>query len=519
MALQIDTVEHACKLITREIKDYQKTLTIHYIIHHEGQRTEALGLAAQEILPHPASETAMHFLQKKSRGEDSILLGTAVARQNIFLGLITRDSLLALCTINIDQFETLKDAKRHAYHLAWHALDAASYHSDPQNRTGNAKEIIVRKRNALELAYANMKADVFSAAISAFHRDKDAARRIALKRGLNAIKTRSLHSPEFYPFAIAVEATEFALSQVNPKTITKKKIVPTALKIATAVSKTYDESTLRHWLAFSEPAQDMAWQGYSEAEILGAAINTSPDTYIRATGYLVSELAAIDPSSILDVNEKYSPFADAEFNANLHEKMIDQIYQDVIAQGLQQDSSLPFLDMANKQNSSLTDGNVLGWCASALQAAGVAYDRAKEKGDAPEYYAEQEFQNKKQKTSWEELRGLSKDIVKSQRQGNNVTLSELQKIAEEIKGLQELRESVTQTIRDPQYQHRLAAANELAARPNMAPEGPAKPAPSAVPKTPVHGLSIPGLGGAAKTVQQQQTSTSGDTQAQGEGRE
>ena len=126
MGLQIDAVTHACNLIAREIRDYRKSLSIHFIVHHDGQRAEALGLATQDILSHPAAETAMHFLQRPGKSEQSALLGTAVAQQKIFFGLTTRDMVLALCTINVDHFNTLHEARRQTYHLACPALTATA---------------------------------------------------------------------------------------------------------------------------------------------------------------------------------------------------------------------------------------------------------------------------------------------------------------------------------------------------------------------------------------------------------
>ncbi len=499
MALQIDTAAHACNQIAREVREYQKNLSIHFIVHHGGQRTEALALAAQEILPHPAAETAMHFLQKPRKSEESALLGTAVARQNIFFGLTTRDSILALCTMNLDHFASLKDAKRQAYHLAWHALDAVEYHSDPRNRKGGAREVIIRRRNALELAGANLQADVFSAAMSAFTRDKEATRRIALARGKAALHTRSLFSPEFFPFVIGMEATEFALGQTDPDHMSKKRKIPNALKIARQVSKTYDEISMKHWLAFAEPAQDMAWRGFSEEEILSAAINTSQNTYIRAIGYLIAELGAIEPTSIVKIRENYSPFADNEFNETLHEKIVDQIFQDVIAQGLKQNSAVPFITMANQQNAALTEGKTIGWCASALQAAGVAYDTARREGNLSEHHVRQEFQSKRYAVPWDDLKTLGKRIIRQQRSGEAVTMKDIQNIGGDINSIKTLQQSVGKTMQEPAYKQKLDAANELAANLGQRlPKAEAELAAAPAAPAPVHNFSIPGLGGATK---------------------
>lgn len=491
MVIQTDAVAQACNLIAREIRDYQRNLTVHFIVHHEGQRTEAFGMTAQDILTHPASETAMQILQKQRKSQDSSLIGTAIARQKLFFGLATRDSVLALCTINVDRCDSVREAKRQAYHLAWHALDAADYHSKPRNRAGQTSEVLIRRRSTLEMARANLCADVFSAAISTFHRDQDAPRKLALLRGRGALYTRSLFSPEYFPYIVSYDAAAYAIAQADPQHITRKKFVPAALRIAHDVGRTFDEITLKSWLSFAEPSQDMAWRGYSAEEILGAAINTSPNTAVRTVGYMISELCAIRPASILKIKENYSPFAEDSANETLHQTMVDHIYRDVVAQGLSQNSGLPFLRMANMQNSALTEGKIMGWCAGALQAAGMAFDSARHTGEEPELTATREFMSKKQATPWDDLGELGRRVIRSKRTGHNVAMEDLQTLCRDIEGLKQLRQSVERTMSDPQFQPKTPAPR---AEPAVAPKGPA-PKAAPAPHTPAPaGPSMGGMG-------------------------
>lgn len=67
MVLEIESVTQACNAISQQVKDDFRELTLHYIVHHEGQRMEALGLAGQEVLYHPAAETALQLLKNRNR--------------------------------------------------------------------------------------------------------------------------------------------------------------------------------------------------------------------------------------------------------------------------------------------------------------------------------------------------------------------------------------------------------------------------------------------------------------------
>ncbi len=488
MTSQLETVTDACRQISRQVRESYRNLHIHFIVHRSGQRKEALAMAAQEILAHPAAETALHMLQKIKRSDESMVLGTAVARRPLFLGLASQDSILSLCTLNLEQFESLKEAKRYAWHLAWHAIDALQFHSLPDNRATALSDIIVRRRNTLEMASANLRADTFSAVISVLNNDVSASKALASLRGTNALRTRSLHNPEFYPFALALEAVDFAIQDLVRRAPSKRRYIQAAMKVASNIGLMIDTESLRQWLAFSEPSQDMAWRGFSPEEILGAAVNTSENTSVRATGYLVSEITGIQPRSIAETGNIYSPFADNIFNAQLHEKAVHSIFEDVIAQGVRQGTAEPFTTVANRQNESLTEGNILGWCASALQAAGKAYERSLEYGHEAEVIARKEFEGEQKAINWSSLRSLGREIVHEYRQGNMVTLSRVEQLCADDKALTSVRKAVVGTMRDPHYQRKLNAAMDINAelRPQPAMENaprqrPSVPAPARAP--------------------------------------
>jgi hypothetical protein len=500
MALKIDQVVQACRLITREVRDTYKNLTVHFVVHHAGQRSEALSIAAQELQIHPASETAMHILNKPRPNEDSAMIGVAVARQNMFFGLASRERLLALCTMNLDQFESLREARRYAYHLCWHAIDAQNYHATPENRSGG-KEIMVRRRSALDIARANLEADVFSALISSLHDDKEAIQRMAIVRGTNALSSFSLQYPEYYPFVIASEAARFAFNQLHSSHLSKKKLIPSAVRLAHEIGKTFEDGSVAHWLSFSEPAQDMAWRGYGKDEILSAAINTSQNTFVRSIGYLISEVTGIQPSPILKISESYSPYADDEYNIKLHERMVKECFEDVITQSLSQSSVEPLLRAANRQNESLTEGRITGWCAAALQAAAHALEFALANGNEAEGIVRREFEGERGKTNWNNLRDLGNEVVNTKRAGGIVTMSKLAELSKSVEGVKSIQKSIEMTIQDPGYQQKLDSVKDYAIGPPLGPSGPSAGPRGPRPATPA--AAIRGPGGSNSSAHQQ----------------
>ena len=497
MALQLDAVAKLCHQITKQVRENYKSLTVHFVVHHDGQRNEALGVAAQEIIHHPAAETAMRLMQKQRLNEESALLGTAIAKKNMFLGLAWRDHLLALCTLNIDYLKTMKEARAQAWHLTWHALDAYNYNDTPGGHGDHVKDIVIRRRSAMEMARANLQADTFSALMCALSGDRDALKNIGVMRDMNALTPRSAHMPEFYPYAIAMDATEFAFQEMNKKPPSRRMMIPAAIKAARAIDKSIDHETLMNWFSFCEPAQDMAWRGFSKEDILSAAINTSPDTFVRSTGHLMTEMIAIEPSSFLDINDQYSPYADDSINEKMHEKLVEQIFEDIIAKGISQHNPDPFIKLANKQNEELSEGRMLGWCAAGLQAAARIIENSADGDRQTEQLVRREFHDGRNKPDWDTLQNLGDRIVQHQRDGEIITLSRLNEIAGEDKSSRSVQTAVQATINDPDYQAKMGIISPAPKGP--APKGPAPRAPGlqAAPRmsVPVAGPRIPVLGG------------------------
>jgi hypothetical protein len=507
MSLTIDTVLQTTRQVSREIKDHEKSLTVHFIVHHAGQLTETLAVTMHDVAKHPARQIAGQILQNCKTSEQSRFLGVAAAQENIFFGLATRQTLLALATINIEEFTSIREVKRYAYHMAWHALDAFDFYQDPKNRTGQAKEQVLRKRNALELTQANLKADIFSAMASFYTGDKAALEQLSLKRAHDVLCPISGKRPEFFAYAMAQEATSAAVEKVKAQHISKRNLITTSLNIANHAMDVYDMNTLKNWLTFSKPAQDMCWRGHDKSEILSVAINTSPETNVRSIGYMIAEALDIKPKSILDIRDIYSPFADDDYNKDIHIKSVRKTFIETFARGSNTNSSIPLLELANEQNQGLTEGHVLGWCASSLQDAAEAFDEAIEKGEDPFFDLEKRLQDDMMDSEWQALQKLGKKVVGASRKGHAVTLSKLDQLTAEIQGMEQIQKSIGQTMKDPGYLQKLQSIQDYSAKPKLAPQEPSpEPSLAMTPKTPAYAADLaPNLGKAKLPPQQAQT--------------
>lgn len=493
MTLQTDAVQQSCRAVAREIRDYCRNLNLSFIVHHTGEKVDALTLAGQELLTHPAGETILRLLKSAPKDENSSFLGLAAWQESFFMGLASRDNVLALTTLNMEEFDSLRSIRSQAWHMAWHSIFLYSRRDNPRYETQFSEGIVFPDLKGSALASANLRADVFSAVMCTLNGDKDAIRRLAHSRSMDALIRHAGHKPEDYPFAIALEATQFAYSEMMRQPPSKKKQITAALDLADNVGKTYDDLALKQWIYFCKPAQDMAWRGDNKEFILGAAISTSQDTYIRATGFLISEITKIKPTPAIAIQEKFSPFAEDRYNQKLHETMIERAFEKAVNAGLLENNGSAFSYAANEQNIKLTDGHTLGWCAAALQAAGRAFDDALMNGSKNALQdARREFEGVKHKTTWATLKELGEIIIKQYRQGHHVTLSEIIEFCEQKTGLADVSGSINVTMKDPAYIQKLNIANDLApVVPNMGPKAAPKVAPTVAPATPAVAAAPP----------------------------
>lgn len=500
MALEKEKVESICQKVAREVKATYETLSMFFIVHNNININEMFALAEHEIVTHRSGAAAQAIIRKQAKSTASSFLGMAVLQEKGFLGLSSKDHGLAIVNVNTDEYDSTEETIAGLYHLAWHAIDLFEIRQNPKYKNNFKAGPMIPKRSELNLTKANLMADSFSALMVEFKGKKDFITDLANRRAADSIDTKTNARPESYAFIIAMDATICALEEMREETGEKDALIIRARKSSLEVGQVFDENNIKQWWDFCKPAQDMSWRGFSKEDVLGAAINTCDDPYTRSTGLLVSEALEITPSEAHAMENTYNPFIDTEKQRQIHGEMVDSVFEDAIGMVETMESSRPLMNAANVQNESLTDGNILGWCANALQEAAKAFERALSSGSSPVQAARMNFEGSKGDASWDMLKELGDDIVDQRRQGFAVTMGHIAEVCHQNPSFAPILSSLKMTMNDPGYTQKLEAANDLAlsnAQPNAptnslapetpapkgpAPEGPS--APSAAPATP-----------------------------------
>lgn len=479
MAVDKNSVQQFCDQVTREVASLYNGLTLHFIVHGKADFSEMLALSEHAIYTHPASNSAQAIIRKQATNNKTSFLGLAIHQKKTMMGLKTEDSILGLSNINIDEFSDENEARETIYHLAWHAIDLFEIRKEPQYRKKFAYGPMVPKRSALNLSKANLQADVFAALLTSIRDQQDGVLNIAKRRGLNSLLPVPHIKAEDYPYIVAQEACAFALSEFRNEPIAEECLFEECRKVSLDIGQAFDEASIRQWWKYATPAQDMAWRGFSKEDILGGAVNTCDDTFVRATSLMVSQITNIEPSPAAYLDHTYNAFLDTKSQAITHASLVDTVFEEAISDASGDDGSRALLDAANRQNEGLTEGLILGWCANALQEAAQAFEKALLTGSSPIQAARMQFEGNKGDTSWDMLKELGDSVVDQRRQGFAVTMGHIAEIAHNNPAFAPVLGSLKITMNDPGYLQKLEAANDLAMTPTtpanvptMAPKGP-----------------------------------------------
>ena len=486
MTLSVEAIQAICDDITREVEKAYEGLSLYFVIHGQGKMRDAIALAEHEIVSHPSGNAARAIVKRHTKSERSAFLGIAIASKSKMLGFKKEDSLLALFNINKDHYRTEEDVRGQVYHLVWHAIDLYEIRQEPAYKRKFKSGPMVPKRSPLNLSKANLQADVFTSVVMSLKKhaldrasEDNIAKLISRLRGVMSLNAIHDYKAEDYPSVIAVQSCEIVVQELLENLPPPEEFLSSARRVSLDVGHAYDENNIKQWWDFSIPAQDMAWRGFTREEILGAALNTSDNPFVRSVGYLIHEVTNVDPVSAASLEHSYNAFVDPEMNMKLHREMVDTIFEEAITKVTEESDTRALKEAANLQNEQLTDGRILGWCASALQDAARAFENAVSSGKSPDQAARLEFEGNRDIADWETLTDLGNKVVEQKRQGVAVTMGHIAEICNEHPAFAPVLGALKITMNDPSYVQKLEAANDLSIA-----------APSLGPKTP--GLSLDG---------------------------
>lgn len=463
MTVDRKTALHICKVIARQIENGYPDLHLNFIVHEEHKRQKAVVRETENIQEHPAGQTLLDYIlaskDKEITGNRSKFVGLAQHNNPGILGFFRSTATMGIFFVNCDRFNTQEDLKNHALHMVWHALAlyddfnaaqkmmhqkagtlpaprrkkpdgqsqknkapaAGTQEQSPESRLEIQDGVIVTKLETQDLYHRNLLADIFSATFQAIHGTENAIRNLAKQRMLDTLTPQIGFISERYPYPVSMETLELLFSESISASGKKEKGVALAVRITREIGMTYKINAIKQWRAFCVPAQEMAWCGFDPETILGAAIYTNENTYVRSIADMVSEHLEIKPKIFSNLND-YNPFADQEMNKRLHEKMAMESFKTAMEKIRTPEDHRMLLNEAFAQCQKLRAGNPVGWSAHALLnlidevILLDAKTLAQQKARLLNLYEQQ-----LQRVSWENLRTFARFIFRQRRDGHEIT--------------------------------------------------------------------------------------------------
>lgn len=415
-------IDHLCNVVRRDFEEEFRDLKIYILRHKNGEREAALSKQKDQILEYVGGEHIYELLNNQHEKEISEFLGICVDKPDGFFNAFASPVYTAVITINMDRYISEDNAMQYMYHMCWHALRLMQKIKSGDIKLDKDQHIIAPKYDRLEITRNNLMADVFGAHMIAHKGSEDFIITLAKERSLETLSKVMHHTPSYYAFPIAHEACSLIYNDLKDTLKQSRKPISLIMEMAEEVALTYDDRTLKKWWEFAEMAQELAWMNTTPEDILGYALYSCDDPYLRATAHQIYE--NIDKQPALHTNVKtYNPFASREDNKRYHKTKLEDAFKAAISNVSLDGEAHHFLSAAKKMNNDLLKGHFSGWCSYAFSKAHDVYISEEHKGDLE--YVTKTFYNSIERTPWETLHEISKLILKIRRQNEEINFPAL----------------------------------------------------------------------------------------------
>ncbi len=430
-SLSLDAVQAKAAGLARDIRSFASDLRIVYAVHRQGQLKNTLEMLEDTFFDHPAGRIAASIA---GRGfpdhEPTAFHGLCAKRNHHLVGFNTADSYLAVISVNVDEFTEFTTLLLEMYRQTWMALELTAFFRSKPNEKIPERPLNI-KRNPLGEARVNLRADLFAVFMMNNEGYDTVLSELVYTRSIDSLTGTIGIFPERFPFPMIAQTVSYALTDIVPHLSPSKSSLLRAFELTSELSASVDEPQLKLWIRFAETAQDMAWRGYKPETILGCAIHTSDDAFLRAIAHKVSEFSHITPQTLDQVWMFYNGFIGIQDNYPIHAALIEQAFDTALESSIELGHGEPFFKIAKLQNEALTQGRFIGWCASALQSAGRVYREANATGIPPAEAARIEFESLCYTVPLNAIYKLGRKIISYRQEGHHLTFEDMVTIIRE----------------------------------------------------------------------------------------
>ncbi|HOO81325.1 MAG TPA: hypothetical protein PK513_02345 [Alphaproteobacteria bacterium] len=420
----LPATEHIFNALRRSIMGEFEDLNITFIPYADGDIEAAFEAKKRELREHPAGTKLLYRIEKKlsTDPQNSFFAALADHKSSKALGILKKHSVIAACFINqhdLERFEDLNTAcKFIGYSTAFEAIHAYLGLLHPPGNEKQQKK--TPSSPASESLRTHLKGQAFAVMIMESSGEKGTLRTL-LKALCEYSTTPSLYfEPEKNPLPLAADGINVVYKDLKDEIPPKTGPLEHTHYMAEEIGNTYDDISLRQWIRFCYGAQEMAWAGTSQNDILSAAVYGSDTPHIRSYAHICAEMLNMTPVPLKN-NEIYNPFTEDSISERLHIRACKRAFAEVREAVEEQNNPALFLQKAREQTRALLKGRPLGWCAPALIEAENAYRLFKESRTAEEEIIDNAFEASFSQIKWRDIKKLNRKFIAYRRSDQILT--------------------------------------------------------------------------------------------------
>ncbi|MCD8497991.1 MAG: hypothetical protein LRZ85_07915 [Alphaproteobacteria bacterium] len=419
MALTREKTEHICERARRALAQIDRDVKPVFIIYRSGEFETALNNAKQKWERSRAGKILLKFLSEMQEPSGPQFSGIVYYNPRNLIPFLRQEQILAPVFVNIDNFIDPAEAQHQVYHSFWHILnllnDFRLARKTPETQDYTQKKFILKPQYLkFKETRHNLIADIFGAFMTEFEQKSNFIEKLALIRAERTIQKTPGFLLEKYPYPLVAEASRLVFDDLKSAFEDINQLFPVAFKMASEVASTYGDEVIQQWRDFCLPAQEMAWLDYAPETILGNAVFTAEDPYVRTSAYLICELLEHTAEPAANRN-LYNPYATGEKNRSLHFRACEEAFHRILSRAASMSDPSAFIEEVRRQNKQLAQGNPTGWCAYAIMESGNVFEKCLQTELTIEDVSDA-FQKALPRVNWEDILKVSRTIITMHRE-------------------------------------------------------------------------------------------------------
>lgn len=452
MALTREKIEHICERARRTLSHNERELKPFFLLYRSGQMKEALAEAQPKLRRLKNAGRLLHdFLGKIEEPSGPCFPGLIYYNPPRILPFLGGEQILAPILINTEEVEDAASAQHLVYHLFWHALNLLADFRAARKSPETAD--YVQDRYVLKPKYLkfketrnNLVADIFAAFMTEFELKSGLIGKLALRRAESAMEKIPGFLVEKYPYPLVAEACQLVFDDLQSVFTESEQLFPVAYKMASEVAATYGDEVIQQWRDFALPAQEMTWLGAPADAILGNAVFTAEDPYVRTGAYMIGEMMGRMASPASEKN-LYNAYGKDDKNREIHFQACEEEFHRVLSRAATMSDPSAFIEEVKRQNKQLAEGNPVGWCAHAITEAGKVFEQCLQTDQMTIEEVSEAFQKHLQTINWEDILKVSRTIIAMHRDRKTFGLNEIATALSHLEGVEDIIKSLRISVK------------------------------------------------------------------------